>query len=131
MPLACKVIVYKVIICTKSHGELEIDHQNLRLKYHNRHSSESIRVTNLSFCQNDPPMSKYIILTEEEAGHSYTFWTMPIMIFSPASNFGDQSLLLKVSSSQKQFLMACRNPNNQQNILQISALVSKIGQTKK
>ena len=25
-------------------------------------------------------------------GHSYTFWTMPIMIFSPVSNFGDQSL---------------------------------------
>ena len=26
-------------------------------KYHNRHSSKSIKVTNLSFCQNDPPMS--------------------------------------------------------------------------
>ena len=26
-------------------------------KYHNRHSSKSIRVTNLSFCQNDSPMS--------------------------------------------------------------------------
>ena len=49
-------------------------------------------MTNLSFCQNDPP--EYIILTKEEAGHSYTFWSMPIMIFGPVSNFGDQSLCI-------------------------------------
>ena len=35
----------------------------------------------------------YIILTEKEVGHFYTFWTMPIMIFSPVSNFDDQSLV--------------------------------------
>ena len=31
---------------------------------------------------------------KKEAGHSYTFWTAPIMIFSPVSNVGDQSLAL-------------------------------------
>ena len=33
-----------------------------------------------------------IILAKYKLGHSYTFWTMPILIFSPVSNFGDQSL---------------------------------------
>ena len=28
-----------------------------RAKYHNRHRSQSIRVTKLCFCQNDPPRS--------------------------------------------------------------------------
>ena len=32
-------------------------------KYHNRHSSKSIQVTKLSFCQNDPPR-KYIIMAK-------------------------------------------------------------------
>ena len=45
-------------------------------KFHNRHSSKSIWVIKLSFCQNDPP-----ILAKYQSGHSCTFWTMLIMIF--------------------------------------------------
>ena len=33
-----------------------------------------------------------IILAKGQFGHSYTFGTMLIMILSPVSNFGDQSL---------------------------------------
>ena len=29
-----------------------------------------------------------IILAKGQLGHSYTFWIMPIMIFSPVKNFG-------------------------------------------
>ena len=35
-----------------------------------------------------------IILAKYQRCHSYTFWTMPIMIISPVSNFGDQSLVI-------------------------------------
>ena len=52
-------------------------------------------MTKLSFCQNDPPIT---ILEKEQAGHSYIFWTMPIMIFSQVSNFGDQSLRGAIAS---------------------------------
>ena len=55
------------------------------------HSSKSIRVTKLSFCQNDSPMSTSF-WQKGQLGHSYTFLTMPILILSPVSNFGDQSL---------------------------------------
>ena len=40
------------------------------------------------------PPNWRIILAKEQLGHSYTFWTMPTMILSPVSNFGDQSLCL-------------------------------------
>ena len=33
-----------------------------------------------------------ITLAKEQLGHSYTFWTMTILIFSPVANFGQQSL---------------------------------------
>ena len=35
-----------------------------------------------------------IILTKGQLGHSYTFSTMPIMIFSTVSNFGDRTLCM-------------------------------------
>ena len=54
-------------------------------KYHNWHSSKSIWVTRLLFCQNDSLMGG-IILAKGQLDHSYTFWTMPIMIFSPVAN---------------------------------------------
>ena len=66
-------------------------------KYHNSHSSKSIGVTKLSFCQNDFPRSMYTILTKGQFGHSYTFWKKAIMTFSPVSNFVDQSLSVSLS----------------------------------
>ena len=39
--------------------------------------------------------NEIIILAKEQPGHSYTFWTMPILIFSPFANFGKHSLVLK------------------------------------
>ena len=35
---------------------------------------------------------EWIILAKEQSGHSHIFWSMPIITFSPVSNFGDQSL---------------------------------------
>ena len=35
-----------------------------------------------------------IILAKEQVHNSYTFWAMPILIFSPFANFGKQSLRL-------------------------------------
>ena len=35
-----------------------------------------------------------IILVKGQLGHFYTFCTMPILIFCPVANFGDQSLIL-------------------------------------
>ena len=43
-----------------------------------RHSSKIIWVIKLFFCQN-----WRIILAKDQIGHSYTFWTMPVSIFSP------------------------------------------------
>ena len=34
-----------------------------------------------------------ITLAKGQLGHTYTFWTMPILIFSSVANFGQQSLL--------------------------------------
>ena len=31
-------------------------------------------------------LEEYTILAKEQFGHSYTFWTMALMIFSPVSN---------------------------------------------
>ena len=45
---------------------------------------------------------QYTILAKERFGHSDTFWAMPIMIFSPVANFGDQSLIF--NSKKKQIL---------------------------
>ena len=54
---------------------------------------QKVWVINLSFCQNDVHTSRGIILAKGQIGYSYTFWTtLSIMIFSPVSNFGDQSL---------------------------------------
>ena len=39
------------------------------------------------------PHNWRIILTKEQLGHSYIFWTMPILIFCQFANFGNQSLL--------------------------------------
>ena len=35
----------------------------------------------------------YSFWKKGQPGHSYTFWIMPIMIFSLVANFGDQSLV--------------------------------------
>ena len=35
-----------------------------------------------------------ITLAKGQLGHFYTFWTMPILIFSPVPNFGQQSIVL-------------------------------------
>ena len=37
------------------------------------------------FCQNDSLIGE-IILAKGQLDHSYTFWAMPIMIFSPVAN---------------------------------------------
>ena len=36
---------------------------------------------------------EYTILAKEQFGHSYTLWTMAIMIFSPVSNSSNHPLL--------------------------------------
>ena len=36
---------------------------------------------------------EYIILSKGQLDHLYTFWTMPIIIFSPGANFGNHPLL--------------------------------------
>ena len=38
------------------------------------------------------PHNWRIILAKEQLGHSYIFWTMPILIFCQFANFGNQSL---------------------------------------
>ena len=39
------------------------------------------------------PHNWRIILAKEQLGHSYIFWAMPILIFSPFANFGNQSIV--------------------------------------
>ena len=41
------------------------------------------------------PPNWRIILAKEQLGHSYIFWTMPILIFCQFANFGNQSLFVK------------------------------------
>ena len=38
-----------------------------------------------------------ITLAKGQLGYSYTFWTRPILIFSPVANFGQQSLYCNLS----------------------------------
>ena len=50
-------------------------------------------VLNLSFW----PMFKINLNQQkDEASVMYTFWTMPILMFSPVSTFGDQSLVISL-----------------------------------
>ena len=61
-------------------------------KYVNRHSSKSISVIKLSFCQNDFPMGetfwqKDSLITQK----LFELWL--IMIFRPVANFAQQSLV--------------------------------------
>ena len=58
----------------------------------NRHRSKNIWVARLFFCQNGSLMRYLITLTKGQLGHPYTFWTIPILIFSPVANFEQQSL---------------------------------------
>ena len=55
-------------------------------KYQNRHSSKNIWVIKLTFLPKWSPDWR-IILGKYQPGHSYTFWTMPILIFSPVYLF--------------------------------------------
>ena len=78
-------------------------------KYHNRHSSKSIWVIKLSFCQNDPTIRQSFWLKDSLICHSYSFWTMPIMIFpylllSPVYFFSGHTLLWS-SWKQKQIFL--------------------------
>ena len=45
-----------------------------------------------------------IILVKEQVDHSYTFWTMPIMIFSPGANFCNHPLIIRIYSKIKSVL---------------------------
>ena len=60
------------------------------LKCLNRHRSKSIWVTKLPFYQNN--LLKWESFWQKDSLVNLLFWTMPIMIFRPISNFGDQSL---------------------------------------
>ena len=51
-------------------------------------SSKSIWVIKLSFCQNNSLLGESFW----QPGHSYTFWTVPIMICSPVYFFSRQTL---------------------------------------
>ena len=74
-------------------------------KYHNSHSSKSIRVTKLSFGQSGFPRSTPFWQKNQFAhswtteqwfmAHSYTFWTMAILIFRPVSNSSHHPLNTK------------------------------------
>ena len=61
-------------------------------KYQNRHSSKSIRVTKLSFCQSDSPMSESFWQRSSLVTHIF----FDLCLFkhcSPVANFGQQSLV--------------------------------------
>ena len=60
------------------------------------------------------PPNWRIILAKEQLGHSYIFWTMPILIFCQFANFGNQSLVYKnhaqiwnLSFAEKLFEQSC------------------------
>ena len=55
-------------------------------KYHRRHSSISIWVIKMSFCQNDSKIGESFWKNNSLVTHICTFWTMPITIFSPVAN---------------------------------------------
>ena len=60
-------------------------------KYHNRHSSKSIWVIKLYFCQNDPHIRESF-WQNNSLGTLVLFELQPIMIFSPVANFGHHPL---------------------------------------
>ena len=43
-----------------------------------------------------------ITLAKGQLGHSYNFWTMSILIFSPVANFGQQSIYLNLCLSRSE-----------------------------
>ena len=62
-------------------------------KYHNRHSSKSIRVTMLSFCQSDSLMSQSESFWQKNSLVTHIFFDLCLFKhFSPVANFGQQSL---------------------------------------
>ena len=63
-------------------------------------SSKSIWVIILSFCQNDSPM-RVFFWQKDSFDHSYTFWTISILIFSPGTNFGHHPLILNTKRCLK------------------------------
>ena len=46
--------------------------------------------SNCPFAKKIPPLENH--LAKGQFDHSYTFWTMPILIFSPGANFGHHPL---------------------------------------
>ena len=61
-------------------------------KYQNRHNSKTIRVTKLSFCQSDSPMSKSFWENNSLVTHIF-FDLCLLKHFSPVANFGQQSIV--------------------------------------
>ena len=72
----------------------------------NMHSSKSIWVIKLSFCQKIP--HGRIISAKGQSDQSYSFWTMPIYIFSPVYFFLVHTLLLLyvISSSMHWYTLS-------------------------
>ena len=46
------------------------------------------------------PHNWRIILAKEQLGHSFIFWTMPVLIFCQFANFGNQSLVSRTFMAQ-------------------------------
>jgi hypothetical protein len=65
-------------------------------------SSKSISVIKLSFCQNDSLMGESF-WQNNSLVTNILFELQPIIIFSPVANFGDQSLLNKITFSKVTF----------------------------
>ena len=69
-------------------------------KYHNSHSSKSIRVTKLSFCQSDSPMSESFWQKNSLVSH-IIFDLCLSKHFCQVTNFCYQSLIFGLSASSK------------------------------
>ena len=70
-------------------------------KYHNRHSSKSIRVTKLSFCQNDPPSYNHF--------GKRTAWSLICFLNYPYFDIQPSLLTFETPSKHKQCNMALLN----------------------
>ena len=50
-------------------------------------------------------------MAKEQSGHSYIFWSMPIITFSPVANFGDHPLAVENSSQKYQWYSSWLDTN--------------------
>ena len=65
-------------------------------KYHNSHSSKSIKVTKLSFCQNDPPWVVNHFVKRTDWSLTYFLIHAYLNIFAQSQNLGNSLYLIKV-----------------------------------